>query len=139
MRLIITDLTAQDLALKDILKFSHKKENWFELAKMALPPGDRNSYSMKGLKIRRLSTDEEIGVDLSYIITLTDGVLARHLTISRSDYSDVPDPITVFTICRFLGFKGSMEDWDVGPHPEMPRIAISSQEVTEDELDPLPD
>lgn len=54
--------------------------------------------------------------------------LFRHLSISVSDPKKYPHPVAVEMIANLFGFKGQLEDWQVGPH-EREHCIIVAQPV----------
>ncbi len=54
--------------------------------------------------------------------------LFRHLSVSIPDRTAYPNPMAVQMIAQLFGFKGSLEDWQVGPH-EREHCIIVAQPV----------
>lgn len=54
-------------------------------------------------------------------------VRLRHVSIQREDH--FPDPFAVFTICKFLGFTGSFEEWSFSPSQSVPNTMSVLQSI----------
>lgn len=124
--------TEAETALKSLEEYAHKKENWYRPLEGKVP-GDHEPY-VRLIRVQNVLGGEEHRFRIVFTYTVSNGILFRHASISKDDRKELPDPVSVFTICKFLGFTGAFEQWMLGQHPSDENVLVAVQDTTEKAL-----
>lgn len=130
MQMIVIGGTEAEKELKALAEFANKPENYYDGNKASKPQKEGAKHC------RNLIVQDSAGEKFEYgviftITEVTDGGRVRHATITCRDGAIYPDEIATFTICHFLGFKGTLKDWHAMGHPDKERAVVIFQELVD--------
>lgn len=141
MQLLLIGGTESEKVLKDLVELASKPENYWRGPGTKGENADYKKFR-RDIQVRNI-TDETtktyhviFTVTCSYDATMMNGelvpmgeTLVRHATIGCEHGTITPDPFAVLTICKFLGFIGGFDDWQVVPHPQGPSSIVVFQNI----------
>lgn len=128
MKFVIIGGTDSEKVLKGLVEYAEKPENRFAPQNGVWPLDGTPFRRIVDLEDAVLGEKTRYGIVFTITVALEpENLLMRHATITELDKNGVavpPDPIAVFTICKFLGFEGTLDDWQIDSHPGNPDVAV---------------
>ncbi|TXH09066.1 MAG: hypothetical protein E6R04_09305 [Spirochaetes bacterium] len=134
MHFIIIKGTEAETQLRELKEYAEKPENVLDLGKSKTqeqinslldshnytrvltlrdPSGLAGTYRVC-FSIDLLTALQQEGTDPTAPIQNID-LRLRHLSVQREE--GYPDPIAAFTLAKFLGFTGGVDEWTISHHP----------------------
>lgn len=122
--------TDAEKQLKALVELAMQPENHFRFGKRTA--GEHSPLA------RKIQVKDASGTQIEYrvVFTITEAVdmsgkptpiRLRHASVSLENPTEEIDDISLFTICHFLGFTGSMETWILSKHPKMLNTRVAMQ------------